>query len=203
VRNLLRSSIALPIALAVAACGGGGEPTLTGFERTPAPQVGELSLPDLSNDGDDFAIRADPGELLLVYFGYTNCPDFCPTTLSDVKLAKGRLDDEDAARVNLAMVTIDPARDTPVLADYVNGFVAGGHALATDDPAALEAVAAPFGVTYSVTDVAGSDEPEVTHSTWLYAVNDAGELVLTWQFGVPIDALATDLEILLDREDAA
>ena len=185
--------------LAIAACGGGDE-TLTGYQRDPAPEVGDLTLPDLSNGGEEFALTADPGEVLVVYFGYTNCPDFCPTTMSDLRLATRRLDESEAERIEIAMVTVDPDRDLPVLADYVGGFFEDGHALGTDDPGALAAAAAPFGVTY---DVSTNDdgEVEVAHSTSLYAIDDSGHLALTWQFGVEIDDLKTDLEILLDQDD--
>ena len=188
-------------ALALAACGG-SDPTLTGYERDPAPEVGSVTLPDLSDDGAEFAFRPDPGDVLVVYFGYTNCPDFCPTTMSDLRLAVQRLDDADAERVDVAMVTVDPERDIPVLPEYVAGFFEDGHALGTDDPAALATAAAPFGVAY---DVSTNDqgEVEVAHSTSLYAVDDTGHLALTWQFGVDIDDLKTDLQILLDREDGA
>lgn len=184
----------------IVACGD--EPAeLTGFARDPAPNVGDFSLPDMTNDGDDFPLRAPDGEILLVYFGYTNCPDFCPTTMSDAKLARNRLDDESAERVGVAMVTIDPDRDLPILADYVHGFVPDGHALGTDDPSVLAQVAAPFGVTYLVDENPETGEIEVTHSTWLYAIDDEGNLLLTWQFGVSIDELAQDMEILLERID--
>ena len=117
-----RSLIALAVAgtLTIAACGGDdstarpdADRELAGYRRDPAPVVGDLTLPDLTADGEEFAIRADPGEILAVYFGYTNCPDFCPTTLSDLRLATRRMDPADAARVDLAMVTVDPPRDLP------------------------------------------------------------------------------------------
>ena len=65
----------------------------------------------------------------------------------------------------------------------------------------LAEVAAPFGVTYDVTDNPETGEIEVSHSTWLYAVDDTGDIALTWQFGVTIDELAHDFEILLDRTE--
>jgi protein SCO1 len=184
--------------LAIAACGD-GDAKLTGYQREPAPEVGDLTLPDLSNGGDEFALTADPGEILVVYFGYTNCPDFCPTTMSDLRLATRRLDESDAERIDVAMVTVDPDRDLPVLADYIGGFFEDGHALGTDDPGELAEAAAPFGVTY---DVSTNDDGvvEVAHSTALYAIDDAGRLALTWPFGVDIDAMKRDLEILLDQE---
>lgn len=195
-------AIAISTVVVVTACGG-GERELAGYRREPAPVVGDLALPDLSNGGADFALRAEPNRLLIVYFGYTNCPDFCPTTMSDLRLATRRLDEEHTDRIDVAMVTVDPERDLPVLADYISSFFADGHALGTDDEAQLQAAAAPFGVAYEVTHDEVGDVVDVAHSTSLYAVDDDGDLVLTWQFGVPIDDLAADLRSLLDEQDAA
>jgi protein SCO1/2 len=116
--------------------------------------------------------------------------------MSDVRTALRQLED-DADRVDVAMVTIDPDRDAAVLADYVGSFVEGGHALATDDAGELRAVADPFGVSYLVETGSGG-EIEVSHSPQLYVVDDTGTLALTWQFGVPADDLADDLAELLE-----
>lgn len=194
----LSAAVAIACALMLSACGDQPK-NLTGYRREPAPVVADFSLPDLSNGGEPFALRADPGELLVVYFGYTNCPDFCPTTLSDVRLATQQLDSVDADRIDVAMIAVDPDRDLPILAEYVAGFFDDGHALGTDDPSVLAKAAAPFGVQYQVTtnDDGGID---VAHTTQLYAVDDDGELVLTWQFGVSRDELADDFALLLDRQ---
>ena len=192
-----RLAAAVAAAAVLAACGG-DDPQLTGYERDPAPEVGGITMPNLTVGGDDFAFRADDGELLVVYFGYLNCPDYCPTTMSDLKLARNRLDDDLAERVDVAMVTVDPDRDLDSLPDYVEGFFPDGIALGSADDVDLELAAAPFGVAYAI-DLDEDGEPLVGHTTSLYAVDDRGVLVLTWPFGVEIDQLATDLEILLDR----
>jgi len=96
------------------------------------------------------------------------------------------------------MVAIDPDRDLPILAEYVGGFFPDdGHALGTDDPGLLARVAAPFGAQYEVT-TDDDGEIDVAHTTQLYAVNDAGEIVLTWQFGVSQGDLAADMRQLLE-----
>ncbi len=190
---------ALVAACALFACGGSSEPEPAGFRRDPAPDVGQFSLPDIAAGGREQPFRAEPDGLLVVYFGYTNCPDVCPTTLADLRAALDRI--EEADRVDVAMVTVDPDRDTAVLADYVAGFFDRGHALATDDPGRLAQVAAPFGVTYEVTE--GDDgEVAVSHTPWLYAVDDAGALALTWPFATEVDDLAADLEMLLEEAAA-
>jgi protein SCO1/2 len=179
------------------ACGSDPPRELAGYRREPAPSIGELSLPDLTAAGEDFNFRADPGHLLVVYFGYTNCPDFCPTTLSDLKLATRRMKDADAARIDVAMATVDPERDLPILPDYIASFFDDGHALGTDDGRRLAEVAAPFGVSYNISEAADGSV-EVSHTTSLYVVDDTGHLALTWQFGVSIDDLAADLTQLLE-----
>ncbi len=188
------AAIAGAVSLTLAACGSESR-EMVGAPLEPVPEVGAISLPDLTDNGSEFSLRAAPDGLLLVYFGYTNCPDFCPTTLSNVKLARQQLDDPE--RVELAMVTVDPVRDLPVLAEYVTSFVPEAHALGTDDPEALAAAAAPFQVTYDVREVDG--ETQVGHTTALYAVDDSGRMVLRWRPDVTIDELAADLEQLLDE----
>ncbi len=185
----------------LAACGGGGDHQLVGLTRDPEPQVDGTPLPDVADGGKPFTIRAPQDGLLVVYFGYTNCPDVCPTTLTDLKVALGDLGD-DASRVETAMITIDPARDTPVLAEYVRSFVPDAHALATDDQPTLQKVAGPFGVSYEVTT--GPDgQIQVAHSSYLFAVDDTGKLVLTWPVSADAETttsskdLTADLRLLL------
>ncbi|WCO67431.1 SCO family protein [Iamia majanohamensis] len=192
--------LAVALGLVAAACGGDdGDDQLRGIQRTPAPEVGETSLPDVSEGGEEMPFRADEGEVLLAYFGYTHCPDVCPTTLADVRTALEDLGD-DADRVELAMATIDPERDTgEVLTPYVRSFVPDAHALRTTDDAQLQQAADLFGVTYDVaTDDAG--EVQVTHSGFLYAVDDQGRLLVSWAFGTPAEDIAHDLELLLDQQ---
>jgi protein SCO1/2 len=185
-------------ALALASCGGESR-QLVGYSVEPVPAVGDITLPDLSNDDAAFALRADPGKMLLVYFGYTHCPDFCPNTMTNVKLARQQLDDP--AKLEMAMVTVDPARDLGTLATYVTSFIPDAHALGTADDQALNHAASAFGVSYDVsTDASG--ETEVAHTTLLYAVDDSGHVVLAWPFGVSKDDIASDVDQLLDQQPA-
>ena len=183
-----------------AACGDEDDTasgTLAGYVREPTPVVGQLSLPDVTNGGVPLTFQAPEGELLLVYFGYTSCPDVCPTTLSDVRTALAELDEEDAAHIGLAMATVDPDRDVDeVIGGYVQSFVPDASGLRTTDAAELRAAADAFGVEYSV-DTNDEGEVEVVHSGSLYVVDDQGQLVLTWPFGTPVDDLINDLRILM------
>ena len=186
----------LVAALVLVACGNDkSQQPLSGMVMSPPLAVGTLSLPDGSSAAD-FTFKAAPGHLLLSFFGYTNCPDVCPTTMSDIKQALKRVGSS-AERVEVAMITVDPQRDSaPTLTSFVHGFVPTGHALRTDDPTALKKVADGFGATYSVEHKADGSV-EVSHSGNVYIVDSTGQLIVEWPFGVGPVTMANDISILL------
>ncbi len=195
-------------ALVLVACGGSssddssaGGSTLSGVILDPPPQVDLVSLPSLSDPGTDVDFRARPGGMRVVYFGFTNCPDVCPTTLADLTIALRKLDPADADLVDVVMVTVDPERDLDRLDTYVTSFVEGAIAVGTLDVEQTVAAGAPFGASWEVRKL-DSGLVEVDHSPFLYAVDDAGQLVLSWQFGATSDDISNDLSLLLDRYEA-
>lgn len=195
--------LAVLVALFATACGGAAEEevVLAGYERTPEPTVGSISLPVANQGGGDFAFKADPDELLMVNFGFSSCPDICPTTLADTRIAFNQLGAR-ASEVDFAFVSIDPDRDTPeILSNYVEAFLADGYALRTDDADALAIAADAFGVTYFVGEN-DAGEVEVAHTPNIFLVDDTGSIILTWPFGVPSADIVSDLNILLDRRQS-
>jgi protein SCO1/2 len=189
-------------ALITAACGGDdGDPALSGIVRDPAPQVDLVALPSLSDPGTDVEFRAEEGGIQVVYFGFTNCPDVCPTTLADLTVALRMLEPEQADDIDVVMVGVDPARDNAVLDQYVTTFISDAQAAGSDDPELLDQAGEPFGASWEVRTVEDGDI-EVDHSPFLYAVDDEGRLVLTWQFGASSEDIAADLSTLLDRATA-
>lgn len=202
-RSVARALI-VPL-LVVAACGdaeeGAPEPTLGGAVRQPALEVGAASLPDVAHGGAPMAMRAPDGELLLVYFGYTSCPDVCPTTMSDVRVALEALPEDLAARVSPAMVTVDPERDSAeVLTGYLRHFFDDPHALRTDDPDALAAVAEAFTVQWEVEAHDAGEPYAVAHTATTFVVDDGGTVVVEWPFGFEPEAMTADLTTLLEQE---
>ena len=191
--------IALSLALWASGCGSGlAEEPLAGIVRSPVPSVASLSLPD--RVGEDFVMQAERDRLLVVYFGYTACPDVCPTTMSDLSAALRDLGDE-ADRVEVAMVSVDPGRDSQEIIDgYVASFVPNANGLRTDDQDLLRSVTTGFGADYRV-EVAEDGTVEVGHTGFLYAVDDQGDLVVSWSFGTPASDVERDLAILLARID--
>jgi len=207
----IRRSLAavLITVLFLTACSGSSDesasgddgPVLAGYERDPEPTVAEITLPAANRDNDAFAFQAEPGELLMVAFGFTHCPDVCPTTLADTRLAFNQLGDR-AEDVDLAWVTVDPARDTDeITTDYVEAFVSDGIALRTNDATQLAIAADAFGISYFIEENDAGDI-EVAHTPNVSVVDDTGSIVLTWPFGVPSADMASDLNILLDRQVA-
>lgn len=188
------------LVLATAACGDDAPPSLAGVVREPALDVADVTLP--STTGEEVTMRAGAGDLLVVYFGYTSCPDICPTTMSDISIALAELDDERAQRVAVAFATVDPDRDTTdVLEGYLDHFFERGIALRSEDPAAIAAAATAFGVQYQVADHEPGDEVyDVAHTAVTYVVDDTGTVVVEWPFGAAPDDMAHDLDLLLDKE---
>jgi protein SCO1/2 len=170
---------------------------LSGIVRQPAPVVSATPLPSVSEPGVDIEFEARPGGLQVVYFGYTNCPDVCPTSLFDLTVALRMLPNDKADLVDTVMVTVDPDRDLDILTGYVRSFIPDAAAAGTSDDAVLTAAAEPFGVSYDVRTL-DDGTIEVDHSPFLYVVDDRGELVLTWQFGAPSEEMAADLFQLLE-----
>jgi protein SCO1/2 len=159
-------------------------------------EVGALSLPDASDDGTPFFFRAPGGGILVVYFGFTSCPDVCPTTLADLKAALTGMGDS-AASVDVPMVTVDPERDSAdTLVDYVQWFIPGAHALRTEDRSMLEEAGDAFGAEFTVVKTSDT-EVEVLHTAYLYGVNDTGRVVVTWPFGVESDKIAADIATIV------
>ncbi len=194
-------------AVLLAACGsnGGGSAAattevgaLSGITRPDPLQVGDVTVPDATTGGEggDFTMQAAPGELLIAYFGYTSCPDICPTTLADLRTAFEQVG-PDAEQVDVAMVTVDPERDTGrKLSNYLGSFFTRYHALREPDPDRLAEIEAPFGAS---SEVVHNDDGtvDVGHTAITYVIDDTGEVLVEWPFGTEPDAMADDLTTLL------
>ena len=214
-RRTLPSAMLAAAVLLFVGCGSDGastEPTtipvgataaereLAGIVREPAPAVDATPVPSLPNPGTDDVFRAEPGGFRAVYFGYTNCPDVCPTTMADWAVTLRRLPEDLAAQVGTVMVTVDPDRDNDILPGYIESFVADAEAAGTTDADVLAAAAEPFGVSYDVTTNDEGDI-EVSHSGFLYLVDDQGRLVVTWPFGTSSTEMAADIEQLFAAQE--
>ncbi|MHB1084078.1 MAG: SCO family protein [Thiobacillus sp.] len=136
------------------------------------------------------------GKVVAIFFGYTHCPDVCPTTLSDFSAALQQLGPQ-AEQVQVIFVTLDPQRDTPdLLKQYVPAFNPGFLGMFTD-PESLKQLAKKFKVVYQKTSVKGADEYLIDHSAGTYVYDPQGRLRLLMPYGSNPDAIAQDLKTLL------
>ena len=166
------------------------------------------SLPPLSftmtrtEDGKRVTQADYRGKTVLLYFGYTNCPDVCPTTLSEVDDILTGLG-PDARHVRMLFVTVDPHRDTaPVLAAYVKNFGTEIDGL-RGTPDELAALARRYRVEYSVTPASGNHPYEVTHSSAIFVFDGSGaaRLIVASLSSTTPDVAGTtaDLKRLVDK----
>lgn len=172
----------------------------------PVWQLNEVSghLPDLqfelTSDADKPATAADfRGKYVLLYFGYTHCPDVCPLTLVHLHLVMQKLG-ADADKARILFVSVDPARDTPaVLRQYVSAFDPHVTGL-TGTPSQLAAMAKRYRVAFNV----GKPQPdggyEVNHSSGIYIFDRDGRARLISTSADSVDAIAHDLKLLM-RQD--
>lgn len=154
----------------------------------------EFQLTD--DDGRGVTAERYRGSVVLLYFGYTHCPDVCPTTLAALGAALGKLGAE-ASRVKVLFVTVDPARDTPpVLKRYMSYFGPQFIGLRGDDEA-LRPLIRRYRVAYhrDAPDAAGNYAVE--HSSVVFVFDPSGRARLLAQDSDPPDAVAQDLHRLL------
>lgn len=154
--------------------------------NSPA-SVADIKMAD--DDGNPFALSAMRGKVVLLFFGYTRCPDQCPLTLANMKRALEMIGAEAAQKVQVVMVSTDPAYDTPeVLNGYLGKFNPTFRGI-TGSPDDLATVYK----NYNVVVLDGGE----THSTFTYVIDQTGQLRLTFLPDTSPDDIAHDLNILL------
>lgn len=158
----------------------------------PAPAMDGL----VYDTGEQVDLDDLGGDVVLVYFGYTYCPDLCPAMLGTVARA---IDDlgEGAERVTAMMVTVDPDRDTPeVLSDYVTYFGDGIRGVwGTEEN--VRSVAGGYGVTFTYDEPLADGNYLVAHTASLFAIDPDGALRVVYPVELTADALSADLRELL------
>jgi len=138
------------------------------------------------------------GKVVMLFFGYTNCPDECPTTLTKMAQAVDHLG-EDGKRVQGLFVTVDPARDTPaVLTKYVAAFHPSFVGLSASGPS-IAATAKDFKVFYAAGKPAESGVYTVDHTSGIFVFDPQGRLRLFMGPRIRVDAMVHDLKLLLDE----
>ena len=179
----------------LSACDRAGSPSFKGIDITGADYARDLSLTD--PEGKRRSLAEFKGRVVVVFFGFTQCPDVCPTTMVELASVKKQLG-ADGERVQGVFVTVDPERDTPeLLKAYVDNFGAGFVAL-RGSPEETLAAAKHFKVFFA--KVPGKTESSYTidHTAGSYVFDPQGRVRLFTRHGTGPDALAHDLKLLLD-----
>jgi protein SCO1/2 len=146
-------------------------------------------------DGHTFHLIDYAGQVVLLFFGYTNCPDVCPATLADFQAIKSQLGDK-ANQVTFVLVTVDPENDTTErMREYLANFDSGFIGL-TGSRAELEPVWSAYGVYQAKVDAESTPE-ELEHSSRIYAIDPQGRLRLTYLFGTDRQTIVDDVLYLL------
>lgn len=194
-RTLIRGLALLVVIAALAACSGGNDEARFQLTDVSGADFGKaLDLTDHTGRArklDDFR-----GKVVVVFFGYTHCPDVCPTTLAELASVMKELGPA-AQRVQVLFVTVDPERDTPeVLAQYVPSFNPTFLGLHGDADATARA-AKSFKVFYQKQAQAGGGAYTVDHAAGTYILDTDGRLRLFAQYGAGAPALLHDIRALL------
>lgn len=152
--------------------------TLTGID-------GDVSLSDFR------------GKLVLIYFGYTFCPDICPATLANVSQALRDMGDKKAGEIQTLMISLDPERDTP---EHLAGYMTHFHPTfigITGPQEQLETVTSLYGIFYQKKEGSTATDYLIDHTATLMVIDREGYLKLVFPFGVTAKEIADDLEYML------
>lgn len=169
-------------------------PAFNGVDITGASYARDFALTDAA--GKRRTLAEFRGKLVVVFFGFAQCPDICPTTLADLAQVKKRLG-SDGERIQVIFITVDPKRDSPqVLASYVPAFDPSFIGL-TGSSEEIAAAAREFKVFFQ--KVAGKTETSYTidHTTGAYVFDREGRVRLFIRHGTGAEAIAADLQRLL------
>ena len=159
-----------------------------------------IDLPNitLSNqDGEPFNISDLRGRYILLTFGFTNCPDICPLTLSDLQQVRILLGDR-ADEVAFVFISVDGRRDTPaVLRRYFTFRGLDGIMALTGSEDTVRVFGAPLGLSFEVSSEVSAGAYTVNHSAGSFLLDARGRWIMRYQFGLPPDRIAAELRTLL------
>lgn len=198
-RNALKfiaSSALVAVTAGIVSACSENKPQFVAIDVTGADYARDFALTD--HNGQPRSIKDFAGKIVVMFFGYTQCPDVCPTSMAELAEVK-KLLGKDGERLQGLFVTMDPERDTPaVLKEYMGNFDPTFLALYTT-PEKLEALAKDYKVYFK--KVAGKTATSYTmdHSAGSYVYDTQGKLRLYTRYGSGAPALAADIKLLLQQ----
>lgn len=139
------------------------------------------------------------GDWLMLFFGYTHCPDICPATMSILKRSVDQLDADQRTQVQVAMISVDPERDTPErLASYVSAFDQSFIGMTGTDEQ-IEQITSDYGIYYSRLDASEEDGYyDVDHTAAVLLLDPHSRMRMVWSYGTTAEDIASDLRHLVN-----
>lgn len=163
-----------------------------------SPRVAEdFTLP--TSTGESMSLSDFRGKYVALFFGYTFCPDVCPTTLSDLQQMLKGLGADQASEVQVLMVSVDPERDTPEqLATYLDFFDPAFIGM-TGTVADIQPIASQFGIFFERQEGSENTNYLVDHTSAITVIDPEGRVRIIFPYGVKGSEMATDLAYLMRR----
>ena len=192
----LAAAASWAFALLLVACGNDTAVKFNATDITGASFGKSLALNDAATQ-QPRTLESYKGKVLVLFFGYMFCPDYCPTTMSTMNTVLGKMKPEDAANVQVVFVTVDPKRDQPkLLTEYVRAFNPAFSALYGSDEQTA-AAAKEFKIIFQKAQIKDENTYLVDHSTQMYAFDPQGRIRLMIKHESGPDAIAADLTTLV------
>ena len=192
-----RIGLALLTLIALAACAGPAPKPAPGEGLPPLPELPPLEFTLTDQNSQPFTLSSLRGKVVLVFFGYTMCPDACPTTLSKLSTAYARLTPEERARVKTIYISVDPDRDTPaVMKDHLTYFGVDAYGLTGREPAIKE-VASKFGVHYEKSTAPTAGGYTMSHTVSIFCLNATGRPAKIIPYEASVDEVLVAVRALL------
>lgn len=194
-RRTLLQGAASVVALAVSAACQSAPPAP---ELPVLPIGGDFEL--TGHDGQPFALQSLRGKVVLIFFGYSSCPDACPTTLSKLSSVARRLGD-DRSKIQALYVSVDPDRDTPpVLKADMENFSIGALGL-TGKKDDIDKVVKQYAAAYEIVPTPESAAKyTISHTTSVYALDTAGRVRKTFAYEATVDEVVTGIREILAQQ---
>jgi protein SCO1/2 len=190
----LGGAVALAMTAGLLAACSPDKPQFKSIDLTGADYANGFSLPD--HNGQTRTLKDFAGKIVVVFFGFTQCPDVCPTSMAELAQVKLQLG-KDGDRLQGIFITLDPERDTPeLLKAYMANFDPSFLALRPTQ-AQLPQVSKDFKIYYKKVEGKTASSYTLDHSAGSYVYDDQGRVRLYSRYGAGAGALASDIALLL------
>ncbi|NWF62842.1 MAG: SCO family protein [Chloroflexi bacterium] len=163
----------------------------------PFPPAADFSL--AKADGSQFRLSDQRGKIVLLFFGYTSCPDVCPTTLAEMKLLMNELGNA-AQNVQVVFVSVDPDRDTPQrIQAYAGNFYPSFLGL-SGSLEELEPIWENYSIARETVESGSAFGVIINHTARLFLIDAQGQMRLSYAYQTPVKDIAHDIQLLLKQD---